>query len=122
LNANDVALNANGVPQQSPGLARGTSAYPRLPSPPATNPNGVAQQRTGLVCAKQTYYPITYENSHYLAHELYGGFIRKKTRYTISELKTDFKHGPSLYRRFPNLLVLEGKQVWKPAIQGASIV
>jgi hypothetical protein len=51
------ALNANGVPQQSPGLARGMSAYPGLPSSPATNPNGVAQQRAGLVYANKPIIP-----------------------------------------------------------------
>jgi hypothetical protein len=44
--------------------------------------------RAGLVADPKKYrfsgyYSITYENSHYLACELYNGFIRKKISYSM---------------------------------------
>jgi hypothetical protein len=37
----------------------------------------------GNVIARGMWYPITHENSRYLAYEFYRGFLREKTRYGI---------------------------------------
>jgi hypothetical protein len=58
------------------------AANVKAPAPVPRTPRAFGQQRAGLASLR-AYYPTTYENSYYLAHELYSGSIRKKTCYGI---------------------------------------